>query len=110
MEWLVYWYDSNKNAIVPRNVFALSVTFSSEVELIRKEVRKNPRFTFEEFSKELLGSAMYSFWCKAEHETVLTSLLPGRAKLKIDVYDQLRMNWEHFSRYVWNTMHEEALL
>lgn len=110
MEWLVYWYDSNKNAIVPRNVFALSTTFNSEVDLIRREVHKNPHFTFEEFSKELLSSAMYSFWCKAEHETVLSSLFSSRANLKIDVYDQLRMNWEHFSRYVFNTMKEEASL
>lgn len=110
MEWLVYWHDPSKDAIVPCNVFALSTTFNSEVDLIRKEVHTNQRFTFDEFSKELLGSVMYSFWCKAEHETILTPLLPGKAKLKIDVYDHLRINWEHFSRYVWNTMKEEASL
>ena len=86
----------------------------------------------ERFEKELDGEAHYSFWAKAEWETLFTTWppyidaeeieriineyhinrkpgepLPERvdvnldSKYRIDVYAQLRANWDRFVDYVW---------
>lgn len=48
---------------------------------------------------------MYYFWSKCEWEVLLTSWVHGgrddAPELKIDVYYQLKMNWDHFVDYVW---------
>lgn len=99
MEWLVYWYDSNKGEIVRKNVFALSVSFNESLKTI---IRNICELSYSDFKKELLSAVMYSFWCKAEHEIILAPWVSYGHSLKIDVCDQLRLNWDAFASYVWD--------
>ena len=121
LTWYVYRYNINKDQIYKYNIFDHG-RFSEEVyELINKR-----EMTYEDFSEKLRCSLMYYFWSKAEHEIVITSFPPYINKdevsrivsesdnckyimnvrldrgEKIDIYNQLQMNWEHFVDYVWN--------
>lgn len=120
LTWYVYRHNINKDQIYKYNIFDHG-RFSEEVyELISKR-----DMTYEEFSEKLRCSLMYYFWCKAEHEIVITSFPPYidkkefdrisseesrilsnvrlRCGEKIDIYAQVRMNWDVFVDYVWNS-------
>lgn len=60
-----------------------------------------PKTTKKYFEKELDSCAMYYFWSKAEHEIYVKDVFGGYTS-KIDVYDQLKMNWKPFVNYVWS--------
>ena len=97
-EWYVYVDDFNKKEIEKFNVFQ-SLNF---LEGCKRTFKKYKDIDIIE--KEIKSWAMYSFWSKCEYEIVLTSLFNSeRHKFKdekIDVYDQLLMNWDSFFRYV----------
>lgn len=125
MTWNVYRYDINSQKIYQYNVFNHN-RFLEEVKAIKTKDK-------DEFSEKLRIIAMYYFWSKAEHEIVITSFPPYINKdevsriiriasendvyrynrytmhvnldrgEKIDIYNQLQMNWEHFVDYVWNS-------
>lgn len=73
--------------------------FKEEIDnLLTKEL------TREEFEKELKLSLMYHFWCKCEHEVVVGPWIGDFEKegVKVDIYEQIRMNWDMFVEYVWD--------
>lgn len=119
MIWNVYNHDINGRKIKIYNVFKHS-SFREDVEMLLKE-----NLTYDEFSEKLNRTAQYYFWSKAECEIVLTSWVPhiDNEELdrlnaereerrtyryyvnldvgeKIDIYDQLHLNWEQFVGYV----------
>lgn len=99
MKWCVIAESVNRKEFYEMNVFD-HYSFREEVQkLLKKKV------TREEFSEDLRHIAMYYFWSKSEWEIVVTSLFRGgredSPEKKIDVYNQLRMNWERFVDYVW---------
>ena len=122
MIWNVYAHDINRGEIRVWNVFKHGL-FNRDVEKLLKE-----DLTYEDFSKRLKRETMYYFWSKAEYEVVITSWAPHidnkeldrlnaeREKYsqyrlhnvnldvgeKIDIYDQLLLNWEQFAESVWN--------
>lgn len=99
--WNVYHRDINRNKIDIYNVFN-HYSFSEEAAKLLKK-----KLTREKFSEELKGWAMYYFWSKCEWEVIITSWPPHikENKLdigeKIDVYDQLALNWDKFVDYVY---------
>lgn len=99
MKWFVFAESVNRKEIYEMNVFDHG-GFTADLE---KFLKKRP--TREELSEELRHITMYYFWSKCEWEVLLTSWVRGghddSPKLKIDVYDQLKMNWDHFVDYVW---------
>lgn len=44
------------------------------------------------------------YWSKCEWEIILSPWPPrdGEQDIKVDVYDQIKINWDHFVDYVWN--------
>ena len=121
MIWNVYDHDFNGRKIRIWNVFK-HLSFNRDVQELLNE-----NLTYEEFSKRLNRIAHYYFWSKAEYEIVITSWAPHinneeidrlnaeRAmresrsyyvnldvRDKVDVYDQLELNWERFVDYVYN--------
>ena len=60
--------------------------------------------TKEEFADKLRSSLMYYYWSKCEWEIIVGPWCGGRdtKEIKIDVFDQVMYNWEHFLEYVWN--------
>lgn len=117
LTWNVYRHDINSNEIEVFNVFD-HWRFKEDLE---KLLKTKP--TYNKLSEHLRKSAMYYFWSKCEYEVVVTSFPPRideneikrlrsdsfpygtHVKLetgsKIDVYNQLELNWDQFVGYVW---------
>lgn len=127
LEWYVFSYDINSRRITKFNVFN-SNRFYDGLLKIKKEMKKSP-LSFEEFSKLLEGSAMYSFWAKSEYEIILSNLFCSISKdeikrikqvdenrhiesvnllyqKKVDIYEQLKLNWDKFAEYVYSNIKE----
>lgn len=125
MQWNVFMRDMNSHKITVFNVFD-HATFSKKVEKLRGK-----KLSRDEFSKGLKSAAMYHFWSKCEYEVVVTSWPPYveqeelkrlasieltrlasdkpyyrtdvRLEIgeKIDVYQQLALNWDKFVDYAY---------
>ena len=98
-EWYVYYNNFNQKCIEKYNIFQHGF-FRKDVEKAVKAYRDD----FEGFCKELDSSLMYWFWAKCEWEIVLSDFPPSDSfkKEKIDVYQQVKLNWNIFVQYVWN--------
>ena len=125
--WNVFVDDFNGRRIEPHNVFNHR-TFMKDLVEIKKKYKDD----FDKFAEEVRLSLAYCYWSKCEWEIVLTSFPPyidekeflrlnnerneriekhgqfirtwvslEKAE-KIDVYDQVMMNWDHFINYLWN--------
>lgn len=96
MEWYVYIYDINSRTMRKYNVLA------RREDAIRKFKKKSN--SIEEFSKMLRSEMMYYYWSKAEWEIIISAWCggDGSEEAKIDVFDQLQMNWDAFVNYCWN--------
>ena len=46
---------------------------------------------------------MYYFWARCEYEVVISGWPPahGDVDRKVDIYEQLMLNWYAFVDYVW---------
>lgn len=122
LNWNVYIRNFNERKIEAYNVFQHSY-FCKEV-LEACEEYKNCNIKREEFEEVIRRACMYYYWCKCEWETVITSWPPYITKqeierlgaelskdypclstnletgIKVDVYAQLTLNWEHFIDYL----------
>ena len=100
MEWYVYYDDFNAGKIIKWNIFK-HYSFDKDVEkLLKRKLSK------DEFSEELRRTLMYYMWSKCEYEVIVTQQ-HGDGYAKIDIYDQLRMNWNRFVDYVWSFKKEK---
>ena len=96
MEWNVYYHDINAQKIIQWNIFKHGSFYKEVDDLLKSELDK------EEFIERLRKSLMYYFWSKCEYE-ILVSPWVGRAgDIKIDIYDQIMMNFDRFVDYVWS--------
>lgn len=116
LTWNAYIEDRNANTIKVFNVFN-SFRFISGV------IEANNKYKNDfEFLKKVRSSLMYAFWSKAEYEVIITSWPPHIEKEeferltkediryrtwvnlsmgeKIDVYNQVMINWEAFKLYL----------
>lgn len=96
MEWNVYIGDFNSARIKSYNVFN-NGSFLEDCKINWKK-NKGDR---QAFSERLRRDLMYYYWSKCEWEVVVSSWPEGRGEAKIDVYDQVMLNWELFVDYVW---------
>ena len=102
-EWNVYVADFNSRRIKTHNIFA-NTRF---VDDIRKAAQKFGEDR-EGFAEEVRKSLMYFYWSKCEWEIILQSWPPKDdfRDEKIDVYDQVMLNWPRFVDYVWENRKE----
>lgn len=104
IEWYVYYHDSNAQKIIPWNVFNHG-SFKNEVDKLLKE-----KVTKEEFIAKLKRQLVYYFWSKCQYEIILSPWTGRANNIKIDIYDQIMMNFDRFVDYVWSnkevTKHE----
>lgn len=120
LTWNVYRFNVNKNEIYIYNVFDNYRFYCDVMTTFRVYKDKC------EFSEELRKDVGYYYWCKAEHEVVVTSFPPCISKkeakriqkedfnirtcvnldnaVKVDIYSQIRLNWDRFVDYVWNEL------
>ena len=108
LEWNVYKEDFNRKRIVKSNVF----NYVGFLEGCKKAYRKYKQDDqVKDLEKEIRSLAMYYFWAKCEYEIILTGWPPpksGFEEMKIDIYDQLTMNWDYFFKYI--TDHKKEFL
>ena len=101
LEWNVFVEDINRREIIEYNIFNHG-SFIAGVKNLEKS-RPNRK----EFEEQLNRLLRYYFWSKCEWEIVLSEWPPPRQKKeyvksrKIDVYDQIKLNWDFFVSYVW---------
>lgn len=101
IEWYAFYHDINRRKIIKWNIFEHS-TFRDKVEDILKE-----NLTKEEFSAQLKKELMYYMWSKSEYELILHPWIGEANDVKIDIYDQVTMNWGSFVDYVWKFRKEK---
>lgn len=122
--WRVFVGSFNDNKIIPYNIFAHS-SFFEDVCKIMSDYRRNikspevllsgiPEKEYvhgkgivtthyspdEHLSRKLRGIMMYYFWSKCEWETVVSTWPSNKGSAKIDVFTQVRMNWDNFLDYI----------
>lgn len=99
LEWKVYEHDYNADKIVPFNIFEHGRFY----EDCQKNARKNSK-DFDAFCDQLRKDVMYYYWSKCEWEVVISPFVRDseKAAIKIDVYDQVDLNWDIFCEYVWS--------
>ena len=96
IEWYVYYHDSNAQKIIKWNVFNHG-TFKNEVNKILQE-----KLNKDNFSEKLKREVIYYFWSKCEYEIILSPWTGRADDIKIDVYDQIMMNFNSFVDYCWS--------
>lgn len=94
--WSEERYSEHYDSYQVYNVLS-HFSFVSEIA----EMFLNPKVTKRYFERDLSSSAMYYFWSKAEHEIYVKDYWSNSTS-KIDVYEQLRLNWKPFVNYVWS--------
>ena len=102
LSWYVYVGDFNAGVIKEFNVFQHG-GFMQDVE---KAVRR--KLNREQFEKEIRTSLMYWYWSKCEWEVIIDHWPHSdrRKDIKVDVFDQVMMNWNHFITYLWKNRKE----
>lgn len=106
LTWNVLIEDANKKCIVIYNVFSHGGFLKDCREAVRKA--DGDRVVFEEMIQHDL---QYYFWSRCEWEIILTAWPPHSDfdGAKVDVYDQVMLNWNPFIDYLW-TNRKELLL
>lgn len=105
MEWNVYYHEINLDEIKTFNIFD-HYYFVIDVQKAISKVENK-----EDFESKLKSELFYYYGSKAEWEVIITSWCGGnreRNSIKIDVYNQIMMNWNIFVDYCWE--HRKELL
>lgn len=112
LEWNVYIGDYNHRHIETYNIFK-HTSFVKDCQKIVKRYSKTEKaegvFNREAFAEEIRHELMYYFWSKCEWEVIIDHWPPHESfqSEKIDVYDQIRLNWNVFIDYLWS--HKEEI-
>lgn len=98
LEWWVYFGDFNAGEIKRYNIFAHGGFWKDLVKCAKE--RKND---YEGFCEFVYFHLQYYFWSKCEYEVVI-SHFPHHDRhkdRKVDIFEQVLMNWDRFIEYVW---------
>ena len=101
LTWNVYVENINQRCIEVHNIF----DHSRLVADLKKDL-KEYKDDKDGFAERLRRELMYYYWSKCEWEVIVTSWPPPSPEsdfedIKIDVYEQVRLNWDVFVDYVW---------
>lgn len=95
--WNVYRHNFGSGKIEATNIFN-HWKFDEDVQTDLRKCRNR-----NEFAERLRKNLMYYFWSKCEHEVIISSWpYTDAAAEKVDVYQQVMMNFEIFCEYVWS--------
>lgn len=72
-------------------------TFAEKVNKLLQE-----NLSKDEFADGLKKYLMYYMWSKCQYEIILSPWTGQEDDIKIDVYDQIMMNFDRFVDYVWS--------
>lgn len=102
IEWYVYYHDSNAQKIIKWNIFNHG-TFTEKVN----KLMHDSLLSRDDFVDNLKRYLMYYFWSKCEYEIILSPWTGRADDIKIDIYDQIIMNFDRFVDYVWSFKSEK---
>ena len=102
MHWRVFTEDFNGKRIVDYDIFK----HGSFAEDVRKAYRKH-RTDFDAFAEKVRGSLFYYYCSKCEWEVIVGAWVARdrTPERKVDVCEQVMLNWDVFIRYVWHQAH-----
>lgn len=102
LKWFVFVEDINKKQIKVYNIFEHK-DFMEDCNDAWEDY-KNKYHNFSKFQKDIDNILMYYFWCKCEWEIILSNFPPSDSfhEKKIDVYQQVKINWDKFIDYIFS--------
>lgn len=106
-EWIVFIKNTNSRRIELFNIFD-HASFREDCNQIFRRIKHFDNEEFLMFEEYIESIIKYYFWCKCEWEIML-SCFPHYEKFKdrkIDVYEQVMVNWDHFIDYLWRWLQE----
>lgn len=103
MEWKVYRIADNRGEVETFNVFDHFFFLEGCAK-----AAKEKEITKEQFSERIKSELFYYYGAKFEWEILISCLISrGDEKArKIDVREQIMINYDHFLDYVWNNRSE----
>lgn len=93
--WNVWIWDFNTDKI---ELYDVVPRFEAAIKAMKP---KNRPKTKEELEHALDSEARYMFWAKCEYEMIVTGWPKRKNEEKVDVYRQLRTNWNVFVNCYW---------
>ena len=102
LEWNVYYEEINSRKILTFNIF-------EHYAFLKGCAKAAEQPTILQFATEVKHELMYYFWSKCEWEILLTSWTAPEDRqswCKIDVYNQVMLNFEPFINYLWLSREE----
>ena len=102
MEWNVYYYNLNLQKIETYNIFKHGGFVKGVKEIIKRSQDK------AHFETALKTELMYYFWSKSQWEIIISPWCGNKkpCDVKIDVFNQVMMNWSIFVNYCWDNREE----
>lgn len=97
MEWNVYYHDTNKDTVDVVNIFE-----RCGLEKFVRQLFQDKMLTKEVMAEEIKAELMYHFWARSEYEVVIKEWIGKKAAIKVDIYQQLMLNWDRFIDYCWS--------
>lgn len=94
LEWYVLRHDFNKDEIVNYNVM------TGIADEIAKRVKAKKIYNKETLKDFLERTFLHDYWCRAEHEIMVSGLHRTDVMEKIDIWRQLEMNLDQIVEYV----------
>lgn len=103
LKWFVFVEDINSKRIKVYNIFEHK-DFMEDCDDAWKDYINDEHRDFSKFKKDIESNLMYYFWSKCEWEIVLSDFPPSDSfqKKKIDVYQQVKINWDKFIDYLFS--------
>ena len=100
LKWFVFIEDINSKRIKVYNIFEHKDFVEDCADAWEDYI--NEHRDFSKFKKDIESNLMYYFWSKCEWEIVLSDFPPSDSfqKKKIDVYQQIKINWDIFIDYL----------
>ena len=103
LSWKVFYHNFNARRIEEYNV--LNDGFVNG--LMERLPKKKSEVTYEVFKENLRSELMYKYWFKYEWKVVLSEFSPrknGEEERKVDIYQQVMLNFEIFCKYAYDNL------
>ena len=97
-KWNVWIWDFNHDRLEQYDVVPMLLR---ELKSLRKEDFPMDKKSMNE---ELKSWARYHFWAKCEYEMIVHGWPVKKNDEKVDVYNQLMLNWDTFSEAFWKNV------
>lgn len=102
LTWNVYIFDMNTNELKEYNIFKHGNFLKSVLKDAEEEYGEDLP-DYEKFKERVRKELRYYFWSKCEWELIMSPWPPHEddKDKKIDVYEQIMLNFDQFYRYLY---------